>query len=67
MPSVLATRRLSTRLKVVGCSTGMSAGLAPLRILSTTSAARLNNADMLGPIRHEAAALYEFLFAIQGR
>src|SRR5436309_11690507 len=49
MPSVLAIRRLSTRLNVVGCSTGMSAGLAPLRILSTTSAARLNNADMLGP------------------
>ena len=35
MPSALAVLRLITNSKVVGCSTGKSAGLAPRRILST--------------------------------
>src|SRR5438128_8385674 len=34
-PSALAVLRLITSSNVVGCSTGRSAGLAPLRILST--------------------------------
>jgi hypothetical protein len=40
-PSALAVLRLTTISNVVGCSTGRSAGLAPLRILSTKTAARL--------------------------
>src|SRR5262245_11021800 len=39
-PSALAVLRLITSSNFVGCSTGRSAGLAPLRILSTYSAAR---------------------------
>src|SRR6185437_11874300 len=34
-PSVLAVLRLITNSNLVGCSTGRSAGFAPLRILST--------------------------------
>ncbi len=34
-PRALAVLRLTTRSNLVGCSTGKSAGLAPLRILST--------------------------------
>jgi hypothetical protein len=34
-PSALAVLRLTTRSNLVGCSTGRSAGLAPLRILAT--------------------------------
>src|SRR3981189_1924767 len=34
-PSALAVLRLMTSSNCVGCSTGRSAGLAPLRILST--------------------------------
>src|SRR5262249_23182247 len=34
-PSALAVLRLMTSSNLVGCSTGKSAGLAPLRILST--------------------------------
>jgi hypothetical protein len=41
-PSALAVIRLMTRSNLVGCSTGMSAGFAPRRILSTRSAARRN-------------------------
>src|SRR5262249_15613687 len=42
MPSALAVVRLMTRSNLVGCSTGMSAGFVPRRILSTNSAARRN-------------------------
>jgi len=41
-PSALAVLRLITRSNLVGCSMGRSAGLAPLRILSTNVAARRN-------------------------
>jgi len=41
-PSALAVLRLITSSNLVGCSTGRSAGLAPLRILSTNVAARRN-------------------------
>jgi hypothetical protein len=34
-PSAFAVRRLMTSSNFVGCSTGRSAGLAPLRILAT--------------------------------
>src|SRR3984893_4432112 len=33
-PSALAVLRLTTSLNIVGCSTGISAGLVPRRILS---------------------------------
>src|SRR5580765_2701311 len=39
-PSALAVLRLITSSNFVGCSTGRSTGLAPLRILSTKTAAR---------------------------
>src|SRR6266540_949972 len=39
-PSALAVLRLMVSSNLVGCSTGSSAGLAPLRILSTKLAAR---------------------------
>src|SRR5262249_37370269 len=39
-PSALAVVRLTTNSNLVGCSTGMSPGFAPRRILSTYSAAR---------------------------
>src|SRR5258706_15627026 len=38
-PSVFAVLRLMTSSNFVGCSTGRSAGLAPVRILSTKNAA----------------------------
>src|SRR5262249_53492544 len=39
-PSALAVLRLMTNSSLVDCSTGKSAGLAPLKILSTYVAAR---------------------------
>src|SRR6478752_7469959 len=42
--SALAVVRLMMRSNLVGCSTGMSPGFVPRRILSTYSAARRNNA-----------------------
>src|SRR5262249_53192113 len=41
-PSAVAVVRLITRSNLVGCSTGMSAGFAPRKILSTNSPARRN-------------------------
>jgi hypothetical protein len=40
MPICLAVLRLITNSNLVGCSTGKSAGLVPLRILSVMIAAR---------------------------
>src|SRR6516162_1352435 len=48
-PSVLAVVRLITRSNFVGCSTGILAGFAPCRILSTKSAARRNKSGKFGP------------------
>ncbi len=45
-PRALAVVRLTTRSNLVGCSTGMSPGFAPRRILSTKSAARRNRSGM---------------------
>src|SRR6266478_7322465 len=47
-PSVLAVLRLISSSNFVGCSTGKSAALAPLRILSTYVAAWRNKSGMLG-------------------
>src|SRR4029453_11529118 len=41
-PNTVAVLRLITNSHFVGCSTGRSAGLAPLRILSTKVAVRRN-------------------------
>jgi len=48
-PSALAIFRFTTRLKVVGCSMGKSPGFAPLKILSTSAAARRLICAKLGP------------------
>src|SRR5262245_26453776 len=48
-PSALAVQRLTTRSNVVGCSTGMSAGFAPRKILSTRSPLRRNKSVRLVP------------------
>src|SRR5262249_535762 len=48
-PSALAVVRLMTSSNLVGCSTGRSAGFAPLRILSTRSPARRNRSAVLAP------------------
>src|SRR5215510_7954170 len=45
--SAFAVLRLMANSNLVGCSTGRSAGLAPLRILSTKVAARRNNSRSL--------------------
>jgi len=44
-----AVVRLRTRSNLVGCSTGMSPGFAPRRILSTISAVRLHWSRKFGP------------------
>src|SRR5712691_3300259 len=48
-PRSRATRWFTTSPKTVGCSTGSSAGLAPLRIRSTYVAARRYILGKLGP------------------
>src|SRR6266516_2650328 len=48
-PSALAVLRLITNSNLVGCSTGRSAGLAPLKILSTKVAARRCWSTRFGP------------------
>src|SRR5262249_54987905 len=48
-PSAFAVFRLITSSKLVGRSTGRSAGLAPLRILSTKTAAYRHSARKFGP------------------
>jgi hypothetical protein len=49
MPSALAVWRLMTSSNYVGCSTGRSAGLTPLSILSTHAATRRNWTEILAP------------------
>ena len=48
-PSAFAVRRLITSSNLVGCSTGMSAGLAPMRMRSTCPATWWNGTRMFGP------------------
>jgi len=47
--SALAVVKLITRSNFLGCSTGMSLGFAPRRILSTWSAARRYRSAWFGP------------------
>jgi hypothetical protein len=48
-PRALAVLRLIASSNLVGCSTGMSAGFTPRRILSTKSAVRRYRSRKLGP------------------
>src|SRR5262249_52472408 len=48
-PSALAVVRLTTKSNLVGCSTGMSPGFAPRKILSTSSAVRRNRSGQFTP------------------
>src|SRR4030095_4230443 len=48
-PICFAAFRLMISSNFVGCSTGKSAGWAPLRILSTKTAARLNSSAWSAP------------------
>src|SRR5438445_3773427 len=48
-PSALAVFKLMTNSNRVGCSTGRSAGFAPLRILSTKVAARRTKSRRFAP------------------
>src|SRR6202022_3927124 len=48
-PIVLAVFKFITRSKVVGCSTGISAGFAPLSILATIRARSLKSSTKRGP------------------
>ena len=48
-PSALAVFRLIINSNFVGCSTGMSPGLVPRKILSTYPAARRNKSGKFGP------------------
>ena len=45
----LAPAKLTLNSKTVGCSMGRSAGLAPLRILSTKKAARVKKSEYFAP------------------
>jgi hypothetical protein len=48
-PNIFAVFMLMTSSNFVGCSTGRSAGLAPLRILSTWAAARRRRSGTSAP------------------
>ena len=48
-PRALAVLKLIARSNLVGCSTGISPGLIPCRILSTISAARRKRSGMFAP------------------
>ena len=54
-PMAFAVFRLITRSNLVGCSTGRSAGFAPLRILSTNNAARRQYIVEIRGVRHQPA------------
>src|SRR5262249_41477205 len=49
MPIALAVVRLTTSSNLVGCSTGISPGFVPRKILSTKSPARRNKSRKFGP------------------
>src|SRR5262249_25992071 len=49
MPSVWAVLRLMTSSNFVGCSTGISAGFPPCKILTTNAAARRNESGPSAP------------------
>src|SRR4029079_4429621 len=62
-PRVLAALRLTTSSNLVGCSTGRSPGVAPLRIRSTKLAPRRNMTNR----RHQAAVADVFSLFIDRR
>ena len=55
-PSVLAVLRLMTNANLVGNSTGILADRAPLRVLSTSAAARLYLINGVRRVAHEATS-----------
>ena len=67
MPSARAVVRLITRSNLVGCSTGMSAGLVPRKILSIMSAERLKRSTKFEPSDVEAADVEPFARGEHGR
>jgi hypothetical protein len=54
-PSALAVFMLITSSNLVGCSTGRSEGLAPLRILSTVAASAAPRVGYIGAIYDQSA------------
>src|SRR5262245_40146689 len=62
-PNVLAVFKLTVSSNLVGCCTGRSAGLAPLKILSTKLAERRKRSGRLGPndIGHCRERAVEFI------
>ena len=55
-PICFAALRLITNSNFVGCSTGISAGLAPFKILSTNGGAP-EGFGLVGSVGHQATAL----------
>src|SRR5262245_57116866 len=66
-PSAFAVVRLMTRSYLVGCSTGMSAGFAPRRILSTKSAARRYRSRKVRSIGHHPSRFDELANVVHRR
>ena len=66
-PICLAAFRLMISSNFVGCSTGRSAGLAPLRILSTYVAARRNKSVNVRAVGHEPAGFHIFRLWVDRR
>ena len=66
-PICLSGLRLIGNSNFVGCSTGMSAGFAPFRILSTYIAARRNKSSKLVPVGHQTASIHIFRHRVNCR
>ena len=59
-PICFAVFRLNTSSNFVGCSTGKSAGLVPLSILSTNRAARRSKSAVLNAVAHKPSGFHNF-------
>jgi hypothetical protein len=59
-PNAFAALRLTTNSNVVGCSTGKSAGLAPLRNFAGVNADLANTFRDVGSVAHQPAGFDEF-------
>ena len=66
-PICLAAFRLMMNSNFFGCSTGRSAGLAPLRILSTYVAARRNKSVIVRAVIHKSAGFDIFRSGVDCR
>src|SRR5258706_11409009 len=66
-PSALAVLRLITSSNLVGCSTGRSEGLAPLRILSTALGMALEISVVHDQVLSLDPALFAYAAAQSGR